>query len=64
MNRFSNLDQVKAEVLTGKAVHWKNAGYAVREHRESFYIIFEANGSTVDLLNQDPSEFFTSSGEI
>ena len=64
MTIYSNLDQIKADVLAGKAVHWKNAGYAVREHSGSFYIIFERNGHTVGLLNQDPSEFFTSSGEI
>jgi hypothetical protein len=63
-----NIAEIKAAVDEGLAVHWSNAGYAVRKDTlGQFLIIFEPNGSAIGLtdrsgcrLNGQEEDFFLS----
>jgi hypothetical protein len=63
-----NIADIKTAVDEGRAVHWSNAGYAVRRDALGQYlIIFEPNGSAIGLtdrsgcrLNGQEEDFFLS----
>jgi len=63
-----NITEIKTAVDAGKAVHWSNEGYVVREDTLGQYlIVFEPGGSAIGLtdrsggsLNGQEEAFFLS----
>ena len=61
-----NLQEIKAAVEAGKAVHWKNDGYKVVKANDQWLIVFTPNGHAIGLtwedgitLNGDEGDFYT-----
>lgn len=51
------LSEIKAAVIAGRTVHWKNAGYVVHtDRRQEFYITWDLGGhksNSIGLTHQD-----------